>query len=479
MEAKVYIRVDGDEAIGLGHLVRCIALAQMLEKRFSITFVCKKIIISIKEQIEQLGFGLVTINEEEDFIKTLNGDEIVVLDHYGLDCNYQQIIKGKKSKLVCIDDLHDKEFYADLIINHAPGIIERDYTAQNYSAFALGPDYSLLRPKFLEHARTERNIKEIRTLFVCFGGSDSKNLTAQILEIASHFTDFSKIIVVTGAAYKNHDDLKHYCDLNNKIFYYHNIKEDRMLSLMLESDLAIVPSSGILLEAIATGCRIISGMYVNNQKELYEKYKAAGFFKDAGNFNAASTEKAIIESLTDIKPRKKIIDGKSGFRILKKFEYLVYKDKVKLFIANDTHIDVTYHWASNPHVRMFSFNTNTITKEEHQKWFLSKLSDVNCYYFIAMYCATPIGSIRFDVKDSEAVISYLVDPAFHGRGFGLILLQAGYNELTMIDKKLNLGIKTISGYVLKENIPSIKAFEQLQYEKEDEGLQFKFIKAIQ
>ncbi|MBK6374809.1 MAG: GNAT family N-acetyltransferase [Saprospiraceae bacterium] len=32
-----------------------------------------------------------------------------------------------------------------------------------------------------------------------------------------------------------------------------------------------------------------------------------------------------------------------------------------------------------------------------------------------------IGSIRFDLEDNKAIISYLLDPAFHGRGLGQAL----------------------------------------------------------
>ena len=43
--------------------------------------------------------------------------KIVVLDGYHFDTNYQTKIKQKGCKLVCIDDLHDKHFVADIIIH--------------------------------------------------------------------------------------------------------------------------------------------------------------------------------------------------------------------------------------------------------------------------------------------------------------------------------------------------------------------------
>ena len=63
------------------------------------------------------------------------------------------------------------------------------------------------------------------------------------------------------------------------------IDEEQLLALMKEADLAIVPSSGILLESLAAGCRIISGMYTDNQQFIYSAYRDAGCFIDAGNFD--------------------------------------------------------------------------------------------------------------------------------------------------------------------------------------------------
>src|ERR1700743_1989547 len=150
---KVFIRFDGNNQIGLGHLVRCTALAQMLKENFDIFFVCKQTSAASDDEITKLGFNLIVINNEDDFLSALTGNEIVVVDHYGLDSNYQKKIKDKSCKLVCIDDLHDVFFWADLIINPAPNAKPADYQGQVYTQFALGLDYVLLRPEFLKQAQ--------------------------------------------------------------------------------------------------------------------------------------------------------------------------------------------------------------------------------------------------------------------------------------------------------------------------------------
>ncbi|MFV8372658.1 UDP-2,4-diacetamido-2,4,6-trideoxy-beta-L-altropyranose hydrolase [Flavobacterium sp. LB2P6] len=323
MEAKkIIFRVDGSRNIGLGHLIRCMALAFMLKDNFEIIFVCKEAPENIVKELISSGFLFIKINSEVEFFNIINNRYIVVLDHYGLDTNYQKKIKEIGCILVCIDDLHDKEFHADLIINHAPGVKADDYHAKPYTQFALGFEYALLRPVFLQAAKQEKIIKKIETIFICFGGSDVKNLTALSLNILQHIDQFEKIIVVVGIVYENIEELKLLIGENPKIHLYHAINEKNMLGLLTISDIAIVPSSGILLEAISAGCVIVSGMYVENQKFIYQAYKNEMCFHDAGNFEPLNLQKAITESFQNFKNVKKFFDGNSGERLLNIIKYL-------------------------------------------------------------------------------------------------------------------------------------------------------------
>lgn len=262
---NVYVRADGNPEIGLGHLVRCIALAHMLKDDFSISFVCATVPQKIKEDLNRNKFEILEI-EDVVFPELLSEKDIVVLDGYHFDTEYQKKIKATGARLVCIDDLHDKEFVADLIINHAPGVKPQDYNAQPYTKYALGFKHVLLRPSFLNQAYKDRTGRKADVLMICFGGSDYKNLTEKVLQVVLEYTDFKKIIVVTGAAYNYLDSLNGLLNKNNRIVHYHAVEEREMLTLMEQSDIAIVPASGVLLEIFAVGCRVVFGYYAENQR---------------------------------------------------------------------------------------------------------------------------------------------------------------------------------------------------------------------
>lgn len=475
MKPHIFIRTDGSSEIGLGHLVRCLALAHMLKDNFAITFFCKEIPDSMFMEIEKSGFEVIRIPEESKFHSSIKSNSLVILDGYHFNLEYQKKVKSSGAKLVCIDDLHDNEFITDLVINHAPGIVPQDYKAKPYTQFALGLEYALLRPAFLLQAQKQRKIVKAEIVMICFGGSDFKNLTQSILQVVLEYPQFKKIIVVTGPSYSSSYGFKQLVNSDPRIDHQSCLNEQQMLDAMLKAELVIVPASGILFEALAAGCLVISGCYVNNQKLLHENFRNDGLFVDASDFSAEKIGEAISQvSLSLNKPG--FIDGKTAIRISKLFNQLNKEFLVKLRDANDLDIDLTFNWATNPEIRRFSFQQHLIKNSEHNNWFLKKLMDTNCFYLIVEYIGTAVGSIRFDIVDSEARISYLLDTLYHGQGLGQIILKKGIEWLLNENiHELNT-IKVVSGEVMKSNFPSIKAFERLGFVRREYVDKYKFEK---
>lgn len=473
----VYIRVDASSQIGFGHFIRCTALAHMLKENFDLRFISYALPAALLNQTREKGFKVSIIQVEKQFLSSLRGTEIVVLDGYEFNSAYQKKIKSLGCRLVCIDDLHNQEFFADLIINHAPSTTSQDYLAQEYTQYALGLNYALLRPAFLEIAKRNR-VNNSNELFICFGGSDPLNLTRTVLTVVLQNNIFAKIHVVIGEGYKNPGDLQKYGGPESNIIIYRSLNEEEMLSVMLQAEFAIVPSSGILLESLAIGLKLISGMYADNQRLVYENFRNSGMFIDAGNFEKTKLEVGI-KMLKDSKEKlpEKVIDGNSSYRILKAFQLMVNQDALNLRRVMPSDLEQTFMWAVNPNIRRHSFNNKRIKKEEHTEWFHNKINNTeSCYFYIAEIENESIGSIRFDVRANNAIISFLVDPAYQGRGFGYLLLQKGFQKLKEDSKNIN----KVIGYVLVDNTPSIKSFIKLGYKSvlENEGQRYKFIKKI-
>lgn len=470
MKRALFIRADASEKIGLGHVMRCFALAQMINDDFEIRFFCKEIPAQEAEEISSVGFIVEKIKWEDDFLSSLNASTIVILDGYEFGLEYQAQIKKSRARIIWISDFKSQNPFADIILNQAPGIAASGYQTSFSSRFLLGADYALLRTIFFQAQKQE---KSPNSVFICFGGADPLNLSLKTLEVLSSFAKFEKSTIVTGAAYLFQSELEDFIhNSQQNIEHFHSIDAEKMYALLSQSELAIVPSSSIIYEAMATNCQIISGYYVDNQKLFYEGLKTQNCFYDAEQFESGNIKKAL-NSYFD-KPEKKVnlIDKKSSERIRKAILQLAMLKDIRLENMKHEDVGLTYNWATDMQVRKYSFQQKPIKLEEHKTWFARTILDKNALYFKAFYKNEIIGSVRFDFAGDEATISYLLDPAIHGKGLALPMLMAALGEMAQERSH----VKRVVGYVMKENLASIRIFEALGFAVVDQNDRYQFFK---
>jgi len=327
---KIVFRADGNSEIGLGHIIRCLALADMLKKKFECEFATRFITDFVKVEINKSCTKIYHLPESEQehydyFLKKIKGDEIVVLDNYFFSTNYQNEIKEKGCKLVCIDDMHDKHYVADLVINHSPGLSEKEFLCTTSTKLCLGLDYVLLRSPFLEQAKKKSQLKEINTAFVCFGGSDSLNLTCKVVKFLLRVSWVEEINVLIGDAYNYRNELNELIRDSQIINLYQNLDSFGVIQLMQKSNFAVVPASTLLFETLSTKLPSITGYYVDNQKQFEKGVSEISNVESVGDF----TKMKYVTFAHRVNSLKKnysfeidCIDGRSGERLLNIFESL-------------------------------------------------------------------------------------------------------------------------------------------------------------
>ncbi len=148
----IIFRADGSKTIGMGHFVRTLALAEMLKEHFHCIFATRNPSIYQVKQIEKICNDFINLPEGEShfkiFLEYLKGNEIVVLDNYFFTTDYQYKIKSKGCTLICIDDIHDKHYVADIVINQAEGMSKSKFSIEKYTKLLLGYRYALLRKEY-------------------------------------------------------------------------------------------------------------------------------------------------------------------------------------------------------------------------------------------------------------------------------------------------------------------------------------------
>lgn len=301
---KIYFRADASAAIGYGHFIRTLALADMLKDDFDCTFfTCHPTPYQVNEMEKVCPH--VTLQEGthyDDFLSCLKGDEIVVLDNYFFTTDYQRAIKEKGCRLVCIDDMHDKHYVADVIVNQGLGYTRDDYSCEPYTQFAFGLQYSLLRKPFLDVSTQNKRNNFIGGLhvLVAFGGSDFLNLTRQTIHAIKKKDNVKKITAIVGDSYSADNIID-----DTKVTYQKNLSASSIADLFQTVDVAILPASTMMNEALACGTSIIGGYYVDNQEHDYYMFLREGLIQGVGDYTNSIAFTLISEQLDKIVNRKR------------------------------------------------------------------------------------------------------------------------------------------------------------------------------
>jgi RimJ/RimL family protein N-acetyltransferase len=372
---------------------------------------------------------------------------------------------------VYIDDLVLPGNLADCIINHSMGISVSDYEQlAPVSSVYAGSQYSLVNidDKF-RHQSNHKNL--FSQLLIAMGGADPLNFTCKTILAHKVFIQrFEKVVVLTGTVYAHTKALQEAVKDLPQTEIINGLPKIEMLSLMQQSSAAIISASNMAVEYAHIGGALAIIQTADNQKNIYK-----GLIE-----NDAAVPVETVETLTDSlavsmqKKQQQIFDGQSGHRFIKLFKELQIQAGFSFIKAGTTHLQETYQWAANPRVRAYSFNQNPIVFEEHKNWYLKKIEQADCIYLLGKWDNNIVGSLRFDITDSQALISYLVSPQYHGKGLGRIILAKGLEYLAMNTTNVTIA----KGYVMPQNIVSVKVFERLGFDSATENNQLIFSKKI-
>ena len=292
---KVAFRVDSSTQIGIGHLMRCLNLADALKKNnHEIVFICKKLQGNLNSQIKYKVHRLPNNSEENlnvdinlyDFNQKIDADlttkvvpsnlDLLIIDSYELNHIWHKQIRPFTKKIMVIDDLANREFDCDILLNQNPGFYNIDYKnkVSEKCKLLIGSRYALLRPEFLMMRRKalekRKKTKKINNILISLGGSDINNLTYDILkDLPNHF----KITIVLGKTSPHNKMIMNYIATKN-IELIENATN--MAELMFKADLAIGACGITSLERCCLGLPTLMYVLAENQIKIANNLESIG-----------------------------------------------------------------------------------------------------------------------------------------------------------------------------------------------------------
>jgi UDP-2,4-diacetamido-2,4,6-trideoxy-beta-L-altropyranose hydrolase len=224
--ALVVFRVDAGVSMGLGHLSRCLTLAAVLRASGArILFLISPETALWSDKIRSLDFGVRVLDVESSIstdasphahsrwlpwgwakdanecLRLLPHEPTwLVVDHYGIDENWERAMSRRVRKLMVIDDLADRGHACDALLdqNIRPKTSYESLVPLDCRVL-IGPEYALLRPDFLAERRLARSGPATH-LNVFMGGTDAKGATVQVLdEFASGGLSWDQLDIILGS----------------------------------------------------------------------------------------------------------------------------------------------------------------------------------------------------------------------------------------------------------------------------------------
>ena len=279
------IRVDANEKIASGHVMRCLSIADaFLSLGEDVTFYTADTFGS--QIIEKRGHRVICLesdwNDKESelpvLLPRLKEHEVglLLVDSYQVTEGYLAALR-QRVRLAYLDDLAAFDYPADLVINYAIGARREDYPEVSKTAadkaYLIGPSYAPLRKQFLigeeELADAIRRRMLKKQILITTGAADPFRVADQTVRaiLACPELDDYGLLIIKGRFREDLDDrsvaLLADAKKAGRIRIFEDV--DDMATLMLQSTFAVSAGGSTLYELSACLVPTVTFSYADNQ----------------------------------------------------------------------------------------------------------------------------------------------------------------------------------------------------------------------
>lgn len=342
---RALIRADGSNAIGMGHIARCLTLAHEIKRQGGeCVFVTRRLDGRARAAIGRAGFQVRFATDDipvsGDIELTLraakrSGAGVIVTDGYHFKEDYLRGLKDAARPLVCIDDLAHTFFPCDILLNQNVGATPKTYHAlmPDGAKLLIGTRYALVRDEFIEARRSKPPArKRVGNVLVSLGGGDSVKFTLKALRELDRLDGDFTVTAVFGSRGQGTGEVESFLSGCRKVV---NVIYDarNMAELMLRADMAVTGGGTTCYEAACVGLPNLVMVLAENQWVV-----AKGLHKARASVNLGwhgdISEEAIARAakrLADDQPRRAtmqksgraLVDGRGANRVVTEIKDLI------------------------------------------------------------------------------------------------------------------------------------------------------------
>jgi UDP-2,4-diacetamido-2,4,6-trideoxy-beta-L-altropyranose hydrolase len=335
---NLFFRTDASIAVGTGHVMRCLALAQAWQDSggraiFAIEGTTPAVTERLQSERCEVRSVCATPGSQEDSRQTIAlarelHAEWVVVDGYQFSGDYHRALKAGGCKVLFVDDYgHAGHYSADLVLNQNVGANEGLYKdRESYTRLLLGTRYCLLRREFNSWRGWKREIPATgRKVLIAMGGSDPDNFT-QVAMRALRLVGMPGLettVVVGGSN-------PHWASLQKSASEFAGSLQLRrgvtdMAEVLAGADVAVSAAGTVCWEMCLLGLPALLIHVAENQRAVAEGLDWQGCAIHLGNLRDVSAEKVasqlqrLLDSLETRRSlsqhARELVDGEGAKRI--------------------------------------------------------------------------------------------------------------------------------------------------------------------
>ena len=193
---RLWIRADGSADVGLGHVMRSLAVAEQAASRgIDVTWVTAgDPVVTGTLSVRDQQVRTLASADDHGWLEDVNGSDLVLFDGYRFTAHDYVAARRRAGRVGAVDDWGRGEFPVDVVLN--PTTTDVEYATLPTTISLLGPRHALIRREF-RGRRRGREAASIDCLLLTFGGTDLARLAPRAMELVDG-CPFARVLLLVG-----------------------------------------------------------------------------------------------------------------------------------------------------------------------------------------------------------------------------------------------------------------------------------------
>ena len=488
---RVLLLCDGGGSIGVGHVIRSLALAEaavaaghdvVVAGHFEGSFVQGQLAAAPVEVV-QLAAPLADHDLQPviDLVRDRRPD-VLHVDSYEAPARLREL--GE----VVLSNMEDGTFGrrpADVVVDPTLGA-ELVARPDDGSTWLLrGSRYAPMRQRVIDARQMSSTADGVaRRVLVVMGGTDPVGLAPAAVGLLART---GLALEVTAIAVGENAERVRAAAHGSALSLTVLAPVDDLAAMMSGQDLVVSAAGTSVWELCCIGVPMALIWAVDNQRDGYDRVVAAGAALGLGGPELGQPERhgderavgLLRTALTDSGVRadlaragRHVVDGLGAWRVVRTWEQALRVGPAALpgsipLTARPAGMDdarLLWEWRNDPTTRAGSRSSAEVTWDEHVGWLTASLARSDRVLLVVEDALVPVGTVRWDLEGKgEWEVSITVAPERRGQSLARPLLRAGEMALSKGEQSSGTEVTAYLAVVHVDNAASVRLFESSAY----------------